>query len=94
MEQAGDKLCIDCPLAACDEESVYCAYSWAVQPNRAQMKVASVRIIPQRLTDAERGRRWRLKNPERYAEVRREYRARKKKREKEASSETGIRRKV
>lgn len=78
MKQA-DFICTECPLTeGCDEESLFCAFRWATNPNKAQLAVATVRLIPQRLTDAERSRRWRQKNPKRYAEVRRDYRERKK----------------
>jgi hypothetical protein len=70
-------VCSECPLVTCDEDSLWCAFRWATNPNAAQLKVATVRLIPKRLTDAERSRRWRQKNPERYARVRREYRERK-----------------
>jgi hypothetical protein len=73
-----DFICTDCPLAACDEDSIWCAFRWATNPNAAQLAAATFRLIPQRLTPAERSRKWRQKNPERYAEVRRDYRERKK----------------
>lgn len=71
-----DAICPQCPLMICDEESLWCCYRWATNPNAAQLAVATVRVIPKRLTDAERSRRWRAKNRERYNEVQREYRAR------------------
>lgn len=70
-------ICTNCPLLFCDEESLWCAFRWATNPNKAQLEVATVRLIPQRLTDAERSRRWRQKNRERYNEVQRDYRAKK-----------------
>lgn len=73
-----DFICRQCPLVDCDEESLWCAFRWATNPNAAQLAVATVRLIPQRLTDAERARKWRQRNPERYAEVRRNYRERRK----------------
>jgi len=74
-EHQSDFICTDCPLLFCDEESLWCAFRWATNPNQAQLKVASVRIIPQRLTDAERGRKYRTRNPEKRAETVRKYRA-------------------
>lgn len=73
-----DFICTECPLDTCDEESLWCAWRWATQPNKAQLGVATVRLIPKRLTDAERSRKWRQTNRERYNEVQREYRARRK----------------
>jgi hypothetical protein len=79
-----DLICKECPLAECDEDSLWCAFRWATNPNPAQMSVATFRVIPQRLTEAERSRRWRARNRERYNEVQREYRARKRVRDREA----------
>lgn len=75
-----DLICTECPLLGkgCDEESLFCAFRWATNPNRAQLAVATFRIIPQRLTAAERSRKWRQNNRERYNEVQRNYRGRKK----------------
>jgi hypothetical protein len=61
----------------CDDESLWCCYRWATNPNAAQLAVATVRVIPKRLTDADRARKWRQKNRERYNEVQRDYRERK-----------------
>lgn len=72
-----DFICTQCPLDSCDEESLFCCLRWATNPNKAQLEVATFRLIPQRLTDAERSRKWRLQNPERYNELQRERRARK-----------------
>lgn len=77
MDKPADFICLSCPLEDCSTESLYCAFRWATNPNKAQLAIATVRLIPQRLTDAERSRRWRQKNRERYNEVQREYRARK-----------------
>lgn len=76
-----DLICLDCPLlkrGGCDEESLWCAFRWATNPNQAQLAVATVRLIPQRLTDAERSRKWRQQNPERWNEVQRDARAKRK----------------
>lgn len=80
MKNEPEFICTECPLAKCDEESLWCAFRWATNPNNAQLAVATVRLIPKRLTGAEVARRWRQKNPERYREVRREYRKRVKER--------------
>lgn len=73
------KICLECPIVPnCDQESLFCAFRWATNPNKAQLAAATFRLIPQRLTPAEVSRKWRQRNPERYREVQREYRARKK----------------
>lgn len=77
IREQTDLICTQCPLERCDEDSLFCAFRWATNPNRKQLAVATVRLIPQRLTGAERSRRWRQKNPARYAEVRRDYNERK-----------------
>lgn len=82
VENQHDLICVDCPLLVCNEESIWCAFRWATNPNAAQLAVATFRVIPKRLTDAERSRRWRQKNRERYNEVQREYRSRRKQRKK------------
>jgi len=82
MPDQRDLICINCPLPICNEESLWCAFRWATNPNAAQMAVATFRVIPKKLTGAERSRRWRQKNRERYNEVQREYRARSKERKK------------
>lgn len=71
-----EAICANCPLDGCDEEHLFCAMRWASNPNAQQLKVATFRVIPKRLTSAERSRRWREKNPERYAGVRKNYRER------------------
>lgn len=73
-----DLICTRCPLADCDEESLFCCFRWATNPNQAQLNVATFRLIPQRLTSAERSRKWRQQNPERWAEIQRNRRAKQK----------------
>ena len=75
-----DFICLGCPLGEgnCDEESLFCAFRWATNPNKAQLAAATVRLIPQRLTDADRSRKWRQTNRERYNEVQRDARAKRK----------------
>ena len=34
-----DFICLSCPLAECDEESMFCALRWATNPNRRQRAV-------------------------------------------------------
>lgn len=31
-------ICIECPLASCDSESLWCALSWIKEPNKAQQR--------------------------------------------------------
>jgi|SRR5690606_8491504 len=38
-----DFVCIECPLAECDEESLFCAFRWATFPNQAQQKAMTMR---------------------------------------------------
>lgn len=33
-----DLICSQCPLADCSEESLWCAFRWATDPNKAQLK--------------------------------------------------------
>lgn len=70
-----DAICNQCPLSDCDEEHLFCGYRWATNPNQVQLQVATFRLIPQRLTSAERSRKWRTQNPEKWAEVQRNRRA-------------------
>lgn len=70
-----EPICTNCPLLFCDEGNLFCAFRWATNPNAAQLAVATFRVIPKRLTDAERSRRWRQKNPDRRNESVRKYRA-------------------
>lgn len=78
MDTQQDFICTVCPLNGCDEESLFCAFRWATNPNQAQLDAATFRLIPQRLTVADRSRKWRQKNRERYNEVQRNYRERSK----------------
>jgi hypothetical protein len=76
-----DLICLDCPLidqGGCDEQSLWCAYRWATNPNAAQLAVATFRLIPQRLTTAERSKKWRKTNREQYNKLQRARRAKKK----------------
>jgi hypothetical protein len=42
-----DFICLECPIE-CDEESLFCAFRWATNPNAAQRAVAMTQPEPQR----------------------------------------------
>lgn len=42
-----DAICTQCPLMICDEESLWCCYRWATNPNAAQMALATDGVLRQ-----------------------------------------------
>jgi hypothetical protein len=41
-----DLICTQCPLADCDEESLFCCFRWATDPNDAQKAVQTNGVRP------------------------------------------------
>lgn len=43
-----DLICCECPLDQCDDESLWCAFRWATNPNEAQRKMAGIKFDKRR----------------------------------------------
>lgn len=52
-----DFICIECPLADCDETSLWCAFRWATQLNEAQQAIVGVKMMPKQKVPRKRRKR-------------------------------------
>lgn len=54
MPQQIDMVCTNCPLGTCDEDSLWCAFRWATEPNAAQLMLKAEALKVQKPTWSER----------------------------------------
>lgn len=43
-----DLICTQCPLASCDEESLFCVFRWMTNPNKEQREMLGIAVETKR----------------------------------------------